>query len=137
MGCSSLQEFNGKFASEDGRCLIVDGKLNSFAIGCGATEYTIPDSATSIGDNAFYGCSSITSVTIPDSVTSIGEAAFRDCDSLTSVYCKAITPPVGDYSMFYDNASDRKVYVPMESVEAYKNAEGWSIYADDIVGYNF
>ncbi len=36
--CSSLQKFNGKFASEDGRCLIVDGVLNSFAIGCGATE---------------------------------------------------------------------------------------------------
>ena len=39
--CSSLQEFNGKFASEDSRCLIIDGVLNSFAIGCGATEYII------------------------------------------------------------------------------------------------
>ena len=39
--------------------------------------------------------------------------------------------------MFYSNASGRKIYVPMESVEAYKNAEGWSDYADAIEGYNF
>ncbi|MBR4028386.1 MAG: leucine-rich repeat protein, partial [Alistipes sp.] len=39
--CFSLQAFNGKFASENSRCLIIDGVLNSFAIGCGATEYNI------------------------------------------------------------------------------------------------
>ena len=44
--CTSLTAFYGKFASEDNRCLIVNGTLNSFAIGCGATSYTIPDSVT-------------------------------------------------------------------------------------------
>ena len=140
-GCSSLQEFNGKFASEDGKCLIIDGTLNSFAP-AGLTEYTIPNSVTSIGDGAFYGCTSLTSVTIPDSVTEIGGYEFYDCSSLTSVYCKAITPPV---ALFYDtywyafwcNASGLKIYVPMESVKEYKSASGWSEYADAIVGYNF
>ena len=47
--------------------------------------YAIPDSVTSIGDDSFYGCESLTSVTIPDSVTSIGWSAFEDCTSLTSV----------------------------------------------------
>ena len=47
--------------------------------------YAIPDSVTSIGDYAFYGCSSLTSIIIPDSVTSIGNRAFMDCTSLTSV----------------------------------------------------
>ena len=135
--CSSLQEFNGEFASEDGRCLIIDGELNSFAIGCGATEYTIPDSVTTIGYGAFAVCSSLTSVTIPDSVTEIGLSAFEGCSSLTSVYCKATTPPAGGSSMFYDNASGRKIYVPMESVEAYKSASYWKNYADYIEGYNF
>ena len=273
-GCSSLTAFNGKFASKDGRCLIIDGTLNTFApaglteyiisnsvttigegafyrcisltsvtipdsvttigewafygcfsltcitipdnvttIGMGAfnwcssltsvtigesvttigegafsgcfsltcitipdnvttigegafyncsslTSVTIPDSVTEIGDytfywcssltsvaigesvttigeGAFYGCSSLTSVTIPDSVTTIGNYAFEYCSSLTSVYCKATTPPAGGGDMFSYNASGRKIYVPMESVEAYKSASGWSYYKYDIVGYNF
>ena len=85
-GCSSLQEFKSKFASEDGRCLIIDGTLYSFASGCGATEYTIPNSVTTIRAWAFAHCSSLTSITIPDSVTAIGNCAFYECSSLTSVY---------------------------------------------------
>ena len=49
------------------------------------THLVIPNSVTSIGEYAFYACSSLTGVTIPDSVTSIGEYAFCDCSSLTSV----------------------------------------------------
>ena len=158
-GCSSLREFNGKYASDNGRCLIIDGTLNSFAP-AGLPEYTIPDSVTEIGHYAFDYCSSLTGVTIPDSVTTIGAWAFRDCSSLpsvtipdsvtaigiyafyncsslTSVYCKAITPPAGDGNMFDYNASGRMIYVPTESVEAYKSASGWSDYASDIVGYEF
>jgi hypothetical protein len=98
---------------------------------------TIPDSVTSIGDYAFRDCTSLKSVTIPNSVTSIGDGAFRDCPSLTSVYCKATTPPTGGYFMFSSNASDRIIYVPTSSVDAYKSATNWSTYADSIVGYDF
>jgi hypothetical protein len=49
------------------------------------TSMIIPNSITSIGDGAFYDCSSLTSITIPNSVTSIGEAAFISCTGLTSV----------------------------------------------------
>ena len=77
--CTSLTAFYGKFASEDNRCLIVDGVLNTFAIDCGLTTYAIPDSVTSIGRSAFRDCTSLTSVTIPNSVTSIGDWAFAYC----------------------------------------------------------
>ena len=136
-GCSSLAEFNGKFASEDGRCLVKDGELISFAP-YGLTEYTIPDGVTSIGDEAFYYCRSLESVTIPEGVTSIGAKAFYYCQNLAEVYCKPTTPPSGEKSdMFNYNAPRRKIYVPSESVEAYKTAEKWSDYAGAIEGYDF
>jgi hypothetical protein len=49
------------------------------------TNFTIPNSITSIGDYTFYQCATLTSVTIPNSVTNIGDFAISDCTSLTSV----------------------------------------------------
>ena len=51
----------------------------------GLTAVTIPNSVTSIGDYAFAGCFDLTSVTIPNSVTSIGDCAFYGCSGLTSI----------------------------------------------------
>ena len=112
--------------------------------GCSSLpSVTIPDSVTTIGSSAFRDCTSLTSVTIPDSVTEIGYYAFNNCSSLTSVYCEATTPPA---ALLYDgyywdafgyNASGRKIYVPKESVEAYKSAIGWMMYKYDIVATNF
>ena len=95
LGCSSLQEFKGKFASDDGRLLIIDETLNSFAP-AGLTEYTIPNSVTTIGDGAFSNCSSLVSVTIPDSVTTIGSSAFSGCRRLTSVIIPDKVTSIGD-----------------------------------------
>ena len=158
--CENLAMFKGKFAEDNGRILVIDGTMEAFAP-AGLTEYAIPDSVTTIGDYTFYECfsltsitipdsvttigkwafaicSSLTSITIPDSVTTIGDDTFYNCSSLTSVYCEAMTPPsLGGSSVFSFNASGRKIYVPAQSVEAYKSAEYWSKYADAIVGYNF
>ena len=84
--CTSLTSFQGKLASEDGRCLIKDGVLFSF-VPAGLTEYTIPDSVTSIGDYAFEGCSGLKSLTIPDSVADIGYRVFEGCTGELTVNC--------------------------------------------------
>ena len=99
VGCVNLKEFNGKFASTDGRCLIVDGVLNSFLNSfapAGLTEYTIPESVTSIGYYAFRWCSSLTSITIPESVSVIGDCAFEDCSSLTYIAIPESVSVIGD-----------------------------------------
>ena len=215
-----LTEFKGKYASEDGRCLVVDGVLNSFAP-AGLTEYTIPegvtsigrealsaqpglrsitipDGVTSIGDMAFGACTSLTSITIPESVTKIGSYAFKDCTSLpiedniryadtylveattdtetismkegtrfigefafakcttltsvtipesvisigdeafiqcrnlTSVYCLPTTPPTISQDFFLGYASELKIYVPFESINAYKTNVAWWDYESKI-----
>lgn len=130
--CASLAEFKGKFASEDGRCLVVNGTLNSFA-SAGVTEYTIPSSVTTIGHYAMHNSALLTTVTIPQSVQTVGDGAFNGCISLASVYCKPTTPPTGGSAMFDNNAANRKIYVSAASVDAYKTAAGWSNYADAIV----
>ena len=97
------------------------------------TDLVIPDGVTSIGDDAFWNCTSLTSVTIPSSVTSIGDHAFSDCDSLTSVtipdsvtsigesafsFCSGLTSiTIGDsvtsigYDAFYDCEILTSVYI--------------------------
>ena len=93
---------------------------------------------------AFDGCYNLAKVTIPASVTKIGNNAFSNCGNLISICCEATTPPIATYwvgenywEAFDNNASGRKIYVPRNSINAYKSAEGWSNYASDIEGYNF
>ena len=65
--------------------------------GCsGLTSISIPSSVTSIGNFAFYGCSSLTIISIPSSVTSIGESAFTNCSSLTSISIPSSVISIGN-----------------------------------------
>ena len=100
------------------------------------TSVNIPSSVESIMSGVFYGCTGLRSIDIPASVTTIGNDAFHDCSSLASVTVRATTPPqLGSYA-FFGNASGRKIYVPSEVLNDYKNAEGWRNYADDILPFD-
>jgi len=74
---------------------------NSAFYGCtGLTTLTIPNSVTSIGNFAFYGCTGLTTLTIPNSVTSIGSHAFYECTSLTSIIIPNSVTSIGDFAFF-------------------------------------
>ena len=109
--------------------------VSAFEYCTNLTSITIPDGVTMIEDSSFFNCSKLTNITIPDGVTTIGYYAFYECRSLTNVYCKPTTPPtLGSNVYKYPVVA---IHVPQASVEAYKSADGWSEYADKIVGYDF
>ena len=91
---------------------------------------TLPSTIKSIVYEAFSGCTNLASITIPESVNYVYFDAFYGCTGLTSIYVLPLTPPSGGSNMFY--GSSCPIYVPAESVTAYKTAEHWSDYADRI-----
>ena len=74
--CSKLWSPKCFVYSDSSYSLYIDGAI--------VTDLVIPNNVEIIGEEAFYGCGSLTSITIPNSVTSIERRAFRYCNSLTS-----------------------------------------------------
>lgn len=175
--CQNLQSISGQYASADGRCLIIDGELNSFAYAGLGGEYVFPQGVTAVGQSAlrnnhYSGALSfasditsigkqsfayayyIKSVAVGNSLTAINEDAFISCgadslilpSTLTTVgngalagsfdfvTLRSTTPPTASGPMFESGSftTTFPVYVPAESLDAYKTAEYWSAYADRI-----
>lgn len=122
--CSSLQSVSLPES--------IKGIYSSAFYNCSSlSSITIPESVEKLELSAFNSCSSLSSITIPKSVTSIGDYAFIRCSSLTSITVLSNTPPTGGESMFA-NTNDCPIYVPAESVQAYKAAPYWKDYANRI-----
>ena len=95
------------------------------------TSLTIGSNPTSIGGNMFRNCTGLTSLVIPSNISSINFYAFNGCSGLTSITVHSTTPPTLGNRAF-DNTNNCPIYVPPESVDAYKAASGWSDYASRI-----
>lgn len=96
-------------------------------LGCSNLKtLTIGDGVETIGSYAFSGCSSMETFTVGSGVKSIGADAFSDCTSLTSLTTQALEPPTcGEQALDDIDKWNCKLYVPDESIEAYKEAPQW------------
>ena len=93
-----------------GTCVTTIGS-QAFYRCSGMTSINIPNSVTSIGDRAFGGCSSLQSIIIPDSVTTIGSSIFSNCGSLTSVTFGSGITRISNY-MFSNCTSLSSITIP-------------------------
>ena len=135
----------GMRSSDDtGKPLVLPSSLSS--IGQYAFEnariesVTLPAALKTVGTDAFKGCS-ITTLTIENGAV-LGKKMFNSCFHLTTITCKSATPPNmkaddGLYAIANESGNTaltniKNVYVPTSSVDAYKEAPGWSMYSDKI-----
>ena len=126
--CSSLKEI--EIPSK------VGGNLGSYCFyQCTSlVKVKINQGVTKLSSNSFRGCTSLISIEIPDTIVGMGDACFYGCTSLAEVIMYPTTPPKTlSNNNFNNNAPGRLIKVPAGSVNRYKKADGWSVYANSIV----
>lgn len=133
--CKSLREFKGKYATADGKALIIGDKFVSYAIGHKDTQYSIAEGVSTMMAHSMYASKNLTSITLPSSIKTIEVSAFGTSKNVSSLYCKAIEPPVLNESLI--NLAPLTIYVPKVSLDKYKNSDGWATYSTWISGWEF
>ena len=103
---------------------------NAFWVCRSLSNITIPNGVTNIGDKAFYGCENLASIEIHKSVKSIGKGAFAYCSKLISITCEANIPPTCGESVFYNVNKNQPLYVPYKSIDVYKTADQWKDFTN-------
>jgi len=123
--CSRLESINLS------QCKIETIGSEAFYFCKSLKEGTLPEGVTTIGSFAFSNCITLSKISIPKTVKSIGWAAYNGCYMVSAIYVYASQVPTIGTDVFYDTQYS-PIYVPANSVEAYKAAENWSSYANRI-----
>ena len=115
-----VDENNPNYSSENG--ILYDKAKTTLIRAPGGISgmVSIPAGVRSIGNYAFFGCSSLTVVNIPEGVTSIGVNAFNNCSSLTVVHIPASVTSIGDSAFQYcSRLTDIRIPAGLTSIGGY------------------
>lgn len=131
-----------KINNEEIRDLVIPDDVtyigdNAFRGCTNITSVTMGENVTKIGTSAFYGCKNCASITIGENVTSIGSWAFYGCSAMTSLTSLPRKVPSTTSNSFDSAIKDQAIlYVPSAAFEAYSSKTPWSDFYD-IVALNF
>ena len=166
-GATNIETITGKYVLDDNRSMVINDMLVMYAgaglekyttpkgvksIGYQALgfnndikEYVISDDVTQAGDYGylFNQCPNLEIVTLSAKMQYLGYDPFGaewwSTPKIKTVYCRAIMPP-----FVYYNTSDGRfdfddltIFVPEQSVDAYRSSNYWTPYRDYIKGYNY
>ena len=98
----------------------------------------IPEGVTTLGNNVFDGCSTLSSITLPSTLTTIGNSAFKNCYGITNLVCNATMPPIVGSGAFDGVVKDNfTLQVPEAAVSRYQTASGWNEFKRIGAYYDF
>lgn len=136
---------NSAFCNNDSEEITVPGSvtdINAFTFqGCKLLrKVELNEGVIKLTKNSFWSCLKLSMISLPSSLKSLDDSTpFSDCNLLKDVYIKVIDPSkIDTYGSDPFEDCDKNllsIWVPMESVEAYK--EKWNTYKDNIKGYDF
>ena len=134
-GCTGLTSIGPKGSNASlelpNNLTVIEG--NCFDGCTNITDVVLPNSITNVSFYVFNKCANLVSVTLPESVEAISFYIFSGCTKLKTIIVKSVNPPKLSGDLFGSTVVEgRKIYVPAESVDAYKTANYWSSYAADI-----
>lgn len=98
------------------------------------SDYEIPNTITKIEEYAFSLCKDVESLTIPASVGSIEYRALEGCSNLRKITCLRTNPISANFASSMSNRNNILLFVPKESVDAYKNAKYWKDFIIKAIG---
>lgn len=105
---------------------------DTFLYCVGLEEVFLPTGLLTIGEETFNYCRNLKKIVIPSSVTTLGDTVFNECVNMMEYIFLSSAPPTIGTDIFKVINLGCKIYVPDDSLNAYKIATNWSVYADYI-----